>query len=280
MQFQVKKNEEGLSLLEFIEKVISTKYSRKEIKRRIENNACRVNGIVIRIASKQVTCNDAVEWEDRPALPPILFDPKRILHEDDSLVFYNKPPGVACDQEGIVNLLAPMGRLFLVHRLDKYTSGVLLLAKTREAETAMLEAFRTRAVEKCYIALCDGEISQKSGSIENFLGVIGELAGQTIYGKVPEKLGKHARTDWEVKKQLQKGSLIACYPETGRTHQIRVHMSEFGHPVLGDFQYGKRFLCQVKPPRMLLHAYSLKVNDLIVKAPIPKDFQDMVKLLS
>jgi RluA family pseudouridine synthase len=277
-RFVVKKSDEGLSLLAFLGQSLS--FSNKEIKRRIEGNCCRLNGVVERIASKKVILNDRVEWDDHFVELEVAYDPKRILYQDDELLVYNKSPGVACDAEGILKLLKPLGRLFLVHRLDKFTSGVLVLAKTREAEKEMLEAFKGREVEKGYVAICDGVPKQKSGEVDNYLGKVGGMQGQTLYGAVSSKVGKHAKTAWALKTPYKNAALIACSPETGRTHQIRVHMSGLGHPVLGDFQYGKSFRCKVKPPRMLLHAYQIKYKNLFVKAPIPKDFQDVVKLLT
>lgn len=274
--FKVKKDEEGLSLLEFIQKRIVSDHSNKEIKRRIENNCCTLNGVVERVASKKVAFGDSVEWDDSFKEKEIVFEPTRILFEDADLLIYNKPPGISCDQEGMIRLLKPKGRLFLVHRLDKYTSGVLVLAKNRETEKALLEAFKKREVEKYYLALCDGVPRAKEGVIENYLGKVGSYQGQTLYGSVPSHLGKYAKTVWTLKKAYKNASLIACYPETGRTHQIRVHLSELGHPILGDYQYGKHFRCPLKPPRMLLHAYELIINHLgkrqKFKAPIPKDF--------
>ena len=280
--FYVEKRDENLSLVEFISKSLSEAISKKEIKRRIEDNCCSVNGVVERIASQKLAWKDRVEWEDKKTAPKALFESSRILYEDADLLVYNKPSGVECDMDGIIRLLKTHGRFFLVHRLDKYTSGALILAKTREAEKALLTFFKDREVGKCYLALADGVPKIKKGVIENYLGKL----GQTLHGSVAPALGKFAKTAWTVKSIYKNASLIVCYPETGRTHQIRVHLSELGHPILGDFQYGKKFICKIKPQRMLLHAYQIEFKHPIeekilkVKAPIPKDFQDMIQALS
>ena len=286
--FYVEKRDENLSLLEFISRILSESISKKEIKRRIEDNCCSINGAVERVASKKLAWKDRVEWEEKKksSIPKALFESSRVLYEDQDLLVYNKPSGVECDQEGMVRLLKTYGRFFLVHRLDKYTSGALVLAKTREAEKSLLAFFKEREVGKYYLALVDGIPKIRSGTIENYLGKVGGFQGQTNYGSVKPLLGKFAKTAWSIKSTYKQASLIVCYPETGRTHQIRVHLSELGHPILGDFQYGKKFVCKIKPSRMLLHAYSIEfkhpVEDKIlkIKAPIPKDFQEMVKLLA
>lgn len=286
--FYVEKRDENLTLVEFISKVLSESISKKEIKRRIEDNCCSVNGVVERVASKKLAWKDRVEWEEKQKAPisKAQFESSRILYEDRDLLVYNKPSGVECDQEGIVRLLKVHGRFFLVHRLDKYTTGALVLAKTREAEQSLLTFFKEREVGKCYIALVDRVPKVKSGTIENYLGKVGGFQGQTNYGSVKAPFGKFAKTAWSVKNIYKNASLIVCYPETGRTHQIRVHLSELGHSILGDFQYGKKFVCKIKPPRMLLHAYSIEFKHpmedkiLKIKAPIPKDFQETIKLLA
>lgn len=286
--FYVEKRDENLSLVEFISKSLSEAISKKEIKRRIEDNYCMVNGGVERVASRKLAWKDRIEWEEKRKVPTqkALFESSRILYEDADLLVYNKPSGVECDVEGIVRLLKTHGRFFLVHRLDKFTSGALILAKTREAEKALLAFFKEREMDKCYLALADGVPKIKKGFIENYLGKVGGFQGQTNYGSVKPPLGKFAKTSWSVKNIYKNASLIVCYPETGRTHQIRVHLSELGHPILGDYQYGKKFVCKIKPPRMLLHAYKIEFKHpmeekmLKITAPIPKDFQDMIKALT
>ena len=117
------------------------------------------------------------------------------------------------------------------------------------------------------------------GKVENYLGKKQAYAGQTIWGAVSPSRGLYACTEWERLKKGDISSLVACHPTTGRTHQIRVHMAEMGHPILGDYQYGKRFLCPYRPPRILLHAEEFSFyhpstgKSLCLTAPLPDDFK-------
>lgn len=263
-----------MSLLEFLAHKISS--SKKEIKRQIENNACILNGAIVRVASKELTYGDTIEWKERLINKP-LFEPNRILYEDKDLLIYNKPPGVSSDAEGMLALLKPYGHFFLVHRLDKDTSGVFILAKNVASEKVITAAFKERSIKKHYVALVNG-IPEPKGYIENYLGKIGGFQGQNVYGSVEPHLGKFARTSWVLQKKFKKAALISCYPETGRTHQIRIHLSELGHPILGDAQYGS-----FEAARLMLHAYKISFlhggKMFTVIAPIPKDFQDKIKTL-
>ena len=103
--------------------------------------------------------------------------------------------------------------------------------------------------------------------------------GQSLWGSVPPHQGHHAITGWKLEKKGVEASLLRCYPKTGRTHQIRVHMSEMGHPILGDKQYGRSVRCRYNAMRCLLHAYELSFihptsgQKVQFQAPIPEDFQ-------
>lgn len=268
-----------MKLLDFIALHLKS-VSKKQIKRLIETNHCLVNQKMERFASAQVFSGDEVQFEAKNLSKPT-FQAKHILFEDPYLLVYNKPAGVATDPKGVLELLKPHGRFFLTHRLDKDTSGALILAKSSEVEEKMMEAFSSRQVKKEYLALVDGTPKGKEGVIENTLGKIGAFSGQTLYGKVAQG-GKHAKTIW---RRGKRGSLLHCYPETGRTHQIRVHLSEMGHPILGDYQYGKAFKSPLRPPRHMLHAYRLTFSHpvtgilLKIQAPIPKDFQEAMNAL-
>lgn len=279
--FKVTKQEDQMKLLDFVAKKLPT--SKKQIKRLIESNQCLVNQKMERFASAQVFFNDEVQFNEITISKPS-FQPKHVLFDDPYLLIYNKPAGITTDQKGILDLLKPHGRFFLTHRLDKDTSGALILAKSSEAEEKMTEAFASRLVKKEYLALIDGAPKSKEGIIENALGKIGAFAGQTLYGNVSQG-GKHAKTLWKLGKSSKKGSVLHCFPETGRTHQIRVHLSEMGHPILGDYQYGKAFKSPLRPARHMLHAYRLTFLHpmtgmlLKIQAPIPKDFQEMMQAL-
>lgn len=261
-RFKVDKKQ---SLLGFLHKTLDV--SKKEIKRQIESNACQVNGSVELIASRVVDSGDLIEWTETALQLVSGFETARVLYQDEDLLVYNKPVGITSEE-------IKTGA-FLVHRLDKGTSGALLFAKNRESEKALLEAFKERCIEKGYLAVVEGVPNRKKGVIDNYLGKIGSIPGQTLYGKVSPKQGKHAITYWALQRVYPKKSLLACHPKTGRTHQIRVHLAEIGHPIIGDYQYGNRL---IKASRMMLHAYQISFlhprtkQKLLIKAPIPKDF--------
>lgn len=213
-------------------------------------------------------------------------DPARVLYEDETILIYDKPPGVNCDQGGVVERLKK-GRpsIQLAHRLDRETTGVLVFAKTRAAYEALLDQFKKRHVNKKYLAVVDGFVPSPRGRIKNRLGKLREWAGQAIWGAVKPPKGLSAVTDWERLKWSSSASLLICYPKTGRTHQIRAHLAGMGHPILGDFQYGKDFQCVYKPPRILLHAeeicflHPLTNQETRCSAPIPSDMAAAIQEL-
>jgi RluA family pseudouridine synthase len=173
--------------------------------------------------------------------------------------------------------------LELVHRLDKETSGVLILAKTPDIKDKMVALFKSRNIRKFYLAIVDGVMDKNEGKIDNFLGKKHEFQGQTIYGSVDEKKGMRAITFWKCLAKYKTASVVCCELFTGRTHQLRAHLSGIGHPILGDIQYGRKFICRFKPCRNLLHAYSVAFmhpstgKKLKIIAPIPVDFKQALK---
>jgi RluA family pseudouridine synthase len=172
----------------------------------------------------------------------------------------------------------------LLHRLDKETSGVLLFAKDAEMAEMFFRLFNQRKVQKKYLALVDNCPKEDQGVIDNYIGTLGRYQGHAILGQVPKEAPKkchpeHARTLWQCVKRGQSASLIACFPETGRTHQLRVHLSEMGHPILGDDTYCKKFTSSYRAIRVLLHAEQVSflhpgTQELVViSSPIPQDFK-------
>jgi 23S rRNA pseudouridine955/2504/2580 synthase/23S rRNA pseudouridine1911/1915/1917 synthase len=262
--------------------------SNRALKRLIESNFCLVNGVTERFASRKLKAGDQVKWQ-APASSQFTgkqqFEAHRILFEDEACLIYDKPAGVTSDAHGILALLKPHGTYYLTHRLDKDTTGVLLLAKTPQAEAALADAFRRREIHKEYLALVDGCPKEPEGVIEDYLGKKGAFHGQTLYGRVPKERGRYAKTHWVLIKAAARCALISCFPETGRTHQLRVHLSGLGHPVLGDYQYGKEFQFKIRPQRMLLHASALRFIHPVTKAhleavaPLPDDFNQLMRQL-
>lgn len=274
--------ESGVKLLAFLVQHFEGKYSARFLKRVIDHHGCRINGKTEHFASTLLGKGDHVYLHLAEDIfsDPHQIEPSRILYEDDVLFVYNKPPWINSDEKGILSILQKRSpSLKLVHRLDRETTGVLLLVKEEEGLQRLIDQFKQFQVQKRYLAIVDGKISQSRGSIENYLGKKRPYAGQTIWGAVSPSKGLYACTEWQRLKTGKNASLVACVPKTGRTHQIRVHMAEMGHPVLGDFQYGEQFQCPYHPSRYLLHAeemvfpHPLTGKLLQVIAPLPDDFQ-------
>jgi RluA family pseudouridine synthase len=265
--------ESGQKLLKFLKSKYEA-YSLKQLKGFLESNLCSINGITERFATILVHKGDEIRFK-----MPINADSKnshsnlskdRILYEDEYLLFYNKPSGITSD--GFKTTLK------LIHRLDKDTTGVLMFAKTETVLEEMIKLFRQQLVRKVYLAVVDGTPKAQKGIIDNYLGKKHEYQGQAMWGSVHQSKGMHAVTEWSLEKAGKNFSLLRCYPRTGRTHQIRVHLSESKLPILGDYQYCRSFKCTYTPGRFLLHAYKIlfihpiKKIKMEVKAPLPEDF--------
>ena len=214
--------------------------------------------------------------------------PLEILFEDDDVLVLNKPaglvvhPGAGNQTHTLVNALlhhcanlSGIGgkqRPGIVHRLDKETSGCLVVAKNDTAHQHLSRQFAEREVKKIYLALVAGTLKRPRGTID---AAIGRHPVQRKKMAVHPTKGRIARTDYRV---LQAGggvSLVECAIHSGRTHQIRVHLHHIGNPVIGDSLYGKK----VAAPRQMLHAWKLgfthpRTNErLFFEAPVPEDFR-------
>jgi RluA family pseudouridine synthase len=281
----------GKKLVAFLVERLGGRYSARLLKRALESNCCQVNCATQRFASFVLAKGDRISLNmpDKPTESPSQprsIEHSRLLYEDDSILIYDKPAKVNCDQDGILNDFESLRPgLQLIHRLDRDTTGVLLFAKNQHVFAAMVEQFRQLKVKKSYLAIVDGVMERKKGSINNHLGKKHVYAGQTIWGAVGEEKGLPARTDWVLLDQGAEAALLHCFPLTGRTHQIRVHLSGMGHAILGDFQYCKKFGCGLQPGRHLLHAYGISFGHPVtgqiisINAPIPSDFMSARKML-
>jgi 23S rRNA pseudouridine1911/1915/1917 synthase len=199
-----------------------------------------------------------------------------ILYEDDALIFINKPPGVVVQQRVHVPeepfLEAMVARhtspVYLMQRLDRGTSGVMFFSKRSDLNVRLTRQFERKVIRKRYLALCEGEMRERQ-TIDAPIARIG-----AIKFAVREN-GKRAVTRVEPLDATPLGSLLAVELETGRTHQIRVHLAAIGHPLAGDWLYGVR-----NAARPMLHAAELEMrhpltNEVLrVTAAVPDDFRE------
>lgn len=198
-----------------------------------------------------------------------------VLYEDDALIFVNKPAGIVVQPSldaGEPTLLdevrAHAGPVFLMQRLDRGTSGVMFFSKRSEINVKLTRQFETKQIRKRYLALCRGALAERQ-TIDAPLARSGTITF-AVRGD-----GKRAITDVAPIRATPSGSLVSIELRTGRTHQIRVHLSSIGHPLLGDWLYGAR-----DASRPMLHAAELTMTHplsrerLRVAAPLPDDFRD------
>lgn len=287
MEWEVIPEESGNKLQQFLKNKLPQTYSARAIKRAIEGNQCRVNGHVEKFASYTLGTGDIVQFEVLEQEKILVqFESKRVLYEDNVLIAYNKPSGIASDDPQLLTIVQrQLPFLKLIHRLDRDTTGILLFAKDAAFLEQMILLFRQRKVHKEYLAIVDGEPSRDSGTIENALGEIRRYQGQVVWGPVAKSKGLYAHTEWECLLRGKKAAFLRCIPTTGRTHQIRVHLSGIGHPILGDHQYGRQFVCAYQPRRCLLHAekmtfrHPLTEEKLELDAELPADFQEAMEKL-
>ena len=222
-------------------------------------------------ASLKLDAGDRVTVTIPPAAPSTLLPediPFGIIYEDDDLLVIDKPAGLAVHPapghpgHTLVNaVLSHLSSLpdsgdslrpGIVHRLDKDTSGVMLIAKNIVSQARLSDQFKTRSVVKAYLVLVRGHLTPEHGIIEAPIGR--DPRNRKRMAVAAEGKGRQARTQYRVIKYIDDCTLLEVIPETGRTHQIRVHLSAIGHPVIGDSTYG------VKSPhlsRQFLHASRL-----------------------
>jgi RluA family pseudouridine synthase len=273
--------EDGKRLLTFVKDKVES--STKDVRWSIENNRCLINGRVERYSSTRLKKGDHVEVliDKRPNFT---LDKNAVLYEDGAILVYDKPPSIATTGP---SSLATLLNLFPVHRLDKETSGVVLFAKDKKTQRILEDQFRKREVNKTYVALVVGIPKEKKGVIENFLGKIAEREGEVFWGELSQRHGGvPAKTKWNVEKEGPEASLLRCHPKTGRTHQLRVHLSGLGHPIVGDVRYGgRKHHLSYRAKRVLLHANTLEFHHpltnerLFISAKLPADFEEALTQL-
>ena len=285
--------------------------SRSQIARWIDEGHVLVNG-------KKTKASYLVKPEDQIEVTPPKIQPSKltaenipldILYEDKDLIVLNKPtslvvhPGAGHSQGTLVHALlghckglstiGGVERPGIVHRLDKGTSGVMVVAKNDKTHQALSDQFKNHKVKKIYWALVYGKFKETEGTISNFLT---RSPNHRKKFAVSGSRGKKAVTHYQVLKEERGFSLVELTLETGRTHQIRVHLTDAGHSIVGDPLYGghssrlrqlqvgelRKFL--VNLDHTLLHAFKLKFfhprlkKEMELQAGLPEDFSRMMKL--
>lgn len=281
--------------------------SRAEVQRWIDAGRATLRGRPLK-ASYRVAAGDAIAVsvpapEDYAVEPEPI--PLAVLYEDDDLLVVDKPAGMVVhpaagnwhgtlvnavlyhcpDLEGVGGARRPG----IVHRLDKDTSGVILVAKNDAAHRALQAQFKARQVHKTYLALVFGQLTPAQGEINAAIGR--DVRDRKRMAVVPHAQGRPAVTRYEtldIFKSPATGerlSLLSCQPLTGRTHQIRVHLAHIKHPIVGDEMYGGRRRSPVVCPRQFLHAHRLRFRlpatgeDVEFTAPLPDDLQRVLERL-
>lgn len=289
-KYVVTESDSGKKLQLLIQEHLAETISLKKIKNALENNCCLVNGVVERYASYRVKKGDLIQFNLdflEKKTNRITFSKTNILYEDSNFLIYNKPAGITSEEDGLFTLLLKYNsNLEKVHRLDKETSGAIIYAKSKEIQTFLIQAFKDKLINKHYIAIVDGPIKDKNGVIDQPIGKICTIENQSIWGILAIKNGgKEAITKWKSIAISNEASLIYCYPVTGRTHQIRVHLQLLGNPILGDKIYRKKYICTYPAERQFLHSYILSFPSLNSKrqievtAPLPLDMIEAMKYL-
>jgi len=293
----VPENEAKIRLDRFLANKLP-EYSRSRLQQLVRTGFVRLNGATTR-PRHLVRSGDKIELTEAP-LEKIDNQPEpiplEVLFEDKDIIVINKPPGLVVHpgaghrQHTLVNALlshcptlSGIGgkeRPGIVHRLDKETSGCLVVAKNDWAHRELSRQFAERSVEKIYLALVAGKLRKDAGVIEE---KIGRHPVHRQRMSVASVRGRPAKTDYRVVCSGDQASLVECQLYSGRTHQIRVHLHHLGHPVLGDKVYATHLAKNF--PRHMLHAWKLGFrhprsgDSKSFEAPLPDDFTTAMKMI-
>jgi len=276
-------------------------YSRSRLQTIIHDGLVFVNGKIAIKGGESLEKGDEIlitfpEITQSGLIPEEI--PLSIIFENSDLLVINKPAGMvvhpasghltgtlvhaalnlAPDMEGVGGEHRPG----VVHRLDKDTSGLILLAKNDKTHRFIQDQFRKRSVHKTYYALTEGFPPTPTGRIEAPIGR--DPSHRKQMAIVPIQRGREAITEYKVLEKFGQQALVAAYPQTGRTHQIRLHLAFLGCPIVGDRVYGLKKQ-QVDAKRQMLHAYQIEfllpgeTNPRVFQAPIPEDMQALIDKL-
>lgn len=277
-KYIVKENE---ILIEFLKKMFSN-LSKNSVKSLLHNEKVFVNGNMTTKYNYELNAGDVVEIREKIAKN---ID---IIYEDKDIIVINKPSGlltVATEKEKnktayhlVMEYLKKKNknnRIFVIHRLDKDTSGIIMFAKNERAKHLYQDNWNDIVKKRCYYAVIDGKMQKKEGTIKSYL----KENGNMVYS-VKDRSGKLAVTEYKVLKERKNISLLDINLKTGRKNQIRVHMKENKTPILGDLKYGEK---SKLINRLALHAYKLELINpvtkklLIFEASMPNEIKTLFK---
>ena len=277
-KYIVKENE---ILIEFLKKTFSN-LSKNNVKSLLHNEKVFVNGNMTTKYNYELNVGDTVEIREKVAKN---ID---IIYEDKDIIVINKPSGlltVATEKEKnktayhlVMEYLKKKNknnRIFVIHRLDKDTSGIIMFAKNERAKHLYQDNWNDIVKKRCYYAVIDGKMENKEGMIKSYL----KENGNMVYS-VKDRSGKLAITEYKVLKERKNISLLDINLKTGRKNQIRVHMKENKTPILGDLKYGEK---SKLINRLALHAYKLELINpvtkklLIFEASMPNEIKTLFK---
>ena len=252
------------------------RYSRATIQKFIKDGRVTVNGDIVDKPNTLVDENDQIKL----TLPETTNAEKPpVIYEDENVIVFNKPHGMLSIKKGDYSpepAIEDWGEI--VHRLDRDTSGVIIVAKNFATKSKLQKQFQQHKTHKTYYAVVEG-IPKQPHAIIN-IPLARNLKKPTTF--MPDANGREAITEYKVIKQGEKTALVELKPQTGRTHQLRIHMAHIGTPILGDSVYNPK---GTKADRMYLHAQSLEITipgtehgeRKIFTAELPEDFENAVK---
>jgi len=309
IMIDVKKLDKNLRLDKYLKSILAN-LSRQEIIRLIRNGKILIKGRNLKpstILKGGEKIEIGLEKEKKASLSPALSVAPQILYEDKNLLVINKPAGIIVHPHAL-NISEPSiaGWLIkkysqikkvgedplrpgIVHRLDKDTSGVLVIAKNQPTFYFLKQQFQEYKIEKKYLALVRGEIKKQQGIIDLPLvrSKKSPMKRKVVIRKNEDKKVKTALTKYKVLKQYQGYTLLEVFPQTGRTHQIRVHLAAIGFPVVGDKLYGykKKDRNLINISRQFLHAQEISFFSptgeyLEIEAPLPDNLKQFLQKLS
>ncbi|HTQ26991.1 MAG TPA: RluA family pseudouridine synthase [Puia sp.] len=318
MSIRVDKGQEPYRLDRFLANRIENA-SRNKIQQAIEAGRVLVNNKMVQCNYKIRPMDDIVMYSDKQAPGEEIVPekiPLNIVYEDDAVMIINKPPGLVVHPGSgnysgtLINGVAyylqqknkdineeTLPRFGLVHRIDKNTSGLMVLAKTEKAVTSLAKQFFDHTVKRQYVALVWGDLADESGTVIAHVGRHKRF--RKLFDAYPDgESGKEAITHYKVLERFGYVTLVQCVLETGRTHQIRVHMQHIGHPLFNDETYGgdkivkgtvfskyKQFVenCFETCPRHALHAKTIGFRhpdtnkDMLFESELPADMQQLIE---